>query len=69
MTREPYRIVTVRLKLTILERVDAIAPEMAMPGRKANRSDALRGLIITGLDALEAERAGTPKPGKRGRKL
>lgn len=45
--------VSVRLDLTILERVDAVAEQLAPVGSRPLRSVALRALILTGLQAFE----------------
>ncbi len=47
--------VSVRLDVAILARVDAVAEQLAPLGSKAQRSVALRALILTGLDAFESK--------------
>jgi hypothetical protein len=44
-----------RVSAEILERLDACAARMGRPGIPVNRSDAVRHVLLRGLDALEAE--------------
>ncbi len=55
--------VSVRLKITVIARVDALVPSLTPLGSKLIRSNALRALILTGLDILEAPHAATSPPG------
>jgi hypothetical protein len=56
--------VAVRLDAETLARVDALLPSLSKPWRRSTRSDALRALILAGLDA-EARRAAAPPKAKR----
>jgi len=53
----------IRLDPETAERIDALTPSLSTPWHKATRSDALRALIIAGLDVLE-----NPAKPARGRK-
>ncbi len=55
--------VSVRLKITIIARVDALVPSLTPLGSKEIRSNALRALILTGLAVLEAPQAAKSPPG------
>lgn len=60
--------VAVRLDAETLARVDALVPGLSTPWHNAKRSDALRMLILEGLDANEARsprKRPTPKPRKK----
>jgi hypothetical protein len=61
--------VAVRLDNATIARLDALLPLYALPGREATRSDALRAVILAGID-VEERRAprpdGTPPPGAGG---
>jgi len=56
--------VAVRLDAENLARVDAVAPMYSQPWRRATRSDLLRIVILTGLEA-EERRAQRHKRGPR----
>jgi hypothetical protein len=58
--------VAVRLDNAIIARLDALLPLYALPGREPTRSDALRAVILAGIDAEEQRAArvlGTPPAG------
>ena len=57
--------VSVRLQRPIIDRVDALIPAISTPWCTATRSDALRAVIVEGLEVLEARHAAKPK-GRRG---
>jgi hypothetical protein len=44
----------VRLDPETMARVEALLPLYALPGREATRSDALRAVVLAGLDVEEA---------------
>lgn len=56
-TATPRGHVAVRLDEETIERLDALLPLYALPGREATRSDGLRAVILAGL-VIEEERAG-----------
>lgn len=58
--------VAVRLDASHIARVDEEVRRMAgaMPGYEVRRSDALRALVLRGLDASEAERARAVRRGR-----
>jgi|HubBroStandDraft_6_1064221.scaffolds.fasta_scaffold651374_2 hypothetical protein len=61
--------VAVRLDNATIARLDALLPLYALPGRDATRSDALRAVILAGIDAEERRgprRDGTPPSGAGG---
>ena len=47
--------VALRLPEAWLERCDALAPALSIPGISATRTDVLRAAIARGLDELEAD--------------
>jgi hypothetical protein len=49
--------VAVRLGPEVLARVDAIRPRLPTKGRGAARSEAVRALVLIGLEAADAELA------------
>jgi hypothetical protein len=51
----------VRLSAATMARVDALIPGLSSAWHKANRSDALRFVILAGLDAVEAQAKGKPR--------
>jgi hypothetical protein len=56
--------VAVRLDNATIVRLDALFPLYALPGREATRSDALRAVILAGIDAEERRvprRGGPPE--------
>ncbi len=55
--------VSVRLKITVIARVDALVPSLTPLGSKPLRSNALRALILTGLAVLEAPHVANSPPG------
>jgi hypothetical protein len=58
--------VAVRLDNVTIARLDALLPLYALPGRDATRSDALRAVILAGIDVEERRappRDGTPPSG------
>ncbi len=55
--------VSVRLKITVIARVDALVPSLTPLGSKPIRSNALRALILTGLAVLEAPHLAKSPPG------
>jgi predicted Zn-dependent protease len=56
MGHEPERDhVAVRLDAATQARLDAVAETIRVPWGKATRSEALRAVILAGLDALEAK--------------
>jgi predicted Zn-dependent protease len=55
MEDEPHRDhVAVRLDAATQARIEAVAEKIRMPWGKATRTEALRAVILAGLDALEA---------------
>jgi len=52
-----YEHVSVRLSEEIIARIDALRLGLSTEWLKAKRSDALRKVILSGLDALERQRA------------
>lgn len=64
MTRERVlgNRVTTRLDASMIGRVDALIPALSTPWREANRSDALRKLILSGLLAEEKARTAALAP-------
>jgi hypothetical protein len=56
--------VAVRLDPETVARVDALLPGLSSPWHVAKRSDALRALILAGLDTVEA-RGGRPARKRR----
>jgi DNA-directed RNA polymerase specialized sigma24 family protein len=54
--------VAVRLDIPTLARIDALVPLYALPGREATRSDALRAVLLAGIDIEErrVQRNGGP---------
>jgi hypothetical protein len=53
---------SVRLEPEILERVDALIPRFSTSGHTGTRSDAMRALILSGLEHLnDAESSELPK--------
>jgi hypothetical protein len=57
--------VAVRLDPPTIARLDALLPLYELPGRPPTRSDALRAVILAGLDA-EERRLPTPSAGGDG---
>jgi hypothetical protein len=57
--------VAVRVDLDTLARIDALVPGLSSSWHKAKRSDALRLLIVTGLDTIEARSERKPPLRKR----
>jgi hypothetical protein len=53
--------VAVRVDLDTLARIDAQVPALSTPWHTAKRSDALRLLIVTGLDTIEARSKRPPR--------
>jgi hypothetical protein len=53
--------IAVRVDLDTLARIDAQIPALSTPWHTAKRSDALRLLIVTGLDTIEARRKHAPR--------
>lgn len=49
----PRRAAALRLDKDLLARVDALAPRFNLPGRPGTRSDALRALVLAGLEQPE----------------
>lgn len=49
--------VSVRLSAEIIARIDALCPGLSTEWLKAKRSDALRKVILSGLDVVERQRA------------
>jgi hypothetical protein len=50
--------VALRLPEAWLDRCDALAPALSIPGITATRTDVLRAAIARGLDELEADASG-----------
>jgi hypothetical protein len=55
--RPPKEHVAVRLDKPLVERIDAMMPLYVLPGREACRSDALRALLLAGLEVEERRAA------------
>ena len=53
--------VAVRLDEATQARIDAVAKTLSKPWGKATRSDALRAVILAGLDTLEAKPPAAPE--------
>jgi hypothetical protein len=51
--RAPKGHVAVRLDPPTIARIDALLPLYELPGREPCRSDALRGVVLVGLEAEE----------------
>jgi hypothetical protein len=51
--RAPKGHVAVRLDQPTIDRIDALLPLYELPGREPRRSDALRGVVLAGLEAEE----------------
>lgn len=49
--------VVIRLEREIVDRLEALAAQLAKPGLKITRTDAVRVALIAGLDALSAKKA------------
>ena len=47
--------VAVRLRVDLIERIDALIPLLSTIGHDAKRSDVLRALIVTALADVEAD--------------
>lgn len=54
---EPKGHVAVRLDAPTIERLEALLPLYALPGRAATRSDGLRAVILAGLQVEERRAA------------
>ena len=64
---KPSESIAVHVDAQMITRLDALIPRFSKPGHKATRSDVVRALLLTGLDAaeaIEADEAG-PKSGVR----
>jgi hypothetical protein len=54
VSRQPQKThASVRLESEILDRVDALIPVLSTTEHAATRSDAMRALILSGLDHLK----------------
>lgn len=54
-----------RLPLSLIERIDAFAESLQLPGQRVSRTDAIRILLERGLSAAGFPAAEPGKPGKR----
>jgi hypothetical protein len=59
----PKGHVAVRLDDATIARIDALLPLYALPGRQGKRSDALRAVLLAGLD-VEERRAARQRHGE-----
>jgi|HubBroStandDraft_3_1064219.scaffolds.fasta_scaffold964284_1 hypothetical protein len=62
---EPYEHVAVRLDRDVIQRIDALAPQLSQPSHDATRSDVLRRLILRGVELAEQDPAFLQAPGAR----
>lgn len=62
----PRGHVAVRLDAPTIERLEALLPLYALPGREATRSDGLRAVILAGLEVEERRAARLAKAGTKG---
>lgn len=58
----PTTQIAMRLPTDWVSRVDALAQKFSRPGITVSRSEALRAVMIKGLEVLEAEPTQNPKP-------
>jgi hypothetical protein len=61
-SKAPRGHVAVRLDEATIARLDALRPQYALPGREATRSDALRAVVLTGLEVEEKRAARRRSP-------
>jgi hypothetical protein len=68
-TEPPKEHVAARLDRATVERLDGLLPLYALPGRPAKRTDAVRAVILAGLEVEESRAAklgiGTPSKESR----
>jgi hypothetical protein len=63
--KDPLETLAVRAEPEFVARVDAIRPQLSKPWREATRSDALRALLVTGLEIYESGAAIGSPPQKK----
>jgi hypothetical protein len=62
----PTRHVAVRMDEAVVARIDALIPSLSTPWHEATRSDALRSLVLVGLDKMKNDRETAPVTHARG---
>lgn len=67
LKRLPPHPVTLRLERGVVERLDALAGTIALPGQDPRRTDAIRAVIARGLTLLEARQIVPNRPRASGR--